>query len=237
MQMIVFGFRKLKLGFRGKCSLWFLLGLLVAGFVATPLSFGQIAQQLLGRVTDPSGAVVPGAEVTVTDEGTGIMIKIETGPTGDWVAPYLPPDTYTVEVEGRGFKAETVTGVKLDVGQLRRVDSKLQIGETTATVSVAASQLALQTEDSDEKAVITGATVEDLPENFRNIMATTILVAGDGSKNGLYNTSPYGSITGGIVFNSSAGSLNIDGVNNGSTGFQAMAYIPLLATVQEMVVK
>lgn len=196
----------------------------------------QVAQQLVGRVTDPSGAVVPEATVTVTNEGTQVSVSVHTGQTGDWVAPYLQPATYTIRVEKTGFKVETVTGIKLDVGQLRRADTALQLGEATVTVSVAANQLALQTEDSDEKTVIPGAQVEDLPQNFRNIMATTILVAGDGSKNGLYNTSPYGNITSGIVFNSSAGSLNIDGANNMSTGFQTMAYVPLLATVQEMVV-
>jgi len=201
-----------------------------------PIAAAQVQQQLVGRVTDSSMAVVPEATVTILDEATGVEVTTHSGPTGDWVAPYLRPDTYTIRVERTGFKVFTVAGVKLDVGQLRRVDTSLQVGAASVSVSVTANQLALQTEDSDQKTVIPGAQVEDLPQNFRNIMATTILVAGDGSKNGLYNTTPYGSITGGIVFNSSAGSLNIDGANNGSTGFQAMAYVPLLATVQEMVV-
>lgn len=202
----------------------------------TQAGFAQVAQQLLGRVTDPVGAVVPDAAVTITNEATHVQVTAQTSGTGDWAVPYLQPGIYTVSVQKQGFEVGTVTGVKLDVGQLRAVNIILKLGAASITVSVTANQLALQTEDSDEKTVITGAQVEDLPQNFRNIMASSILVAGVGSKNGLYNTTPYGSITGGIVFNSSAGSLNIDGVNNMSTGFQAMAYVPLLATVQEMVV-
>jgi len=207
--------------------------LLVSGSVA---SYGQIAQQLSGRVIDATGAVVPDATITVTDEGTGVVLATKTGGTGDWVEPYLRPDIYTVKVEKTGFKTQTVTGIKLDVGQLRAVDMKLQIGAESITVSVTANQLAIQTQDADEKGTISGALIADLPQNYRNVMAAAITVAGAGSKNGLYTQLPYGNITSGIVFNSSAGSLNIDGVNNMSTGFQTMAYIPLVDTVQEMVV-
>lgn len=228
------GFKSISRYVIGKACERLILCLLIVGVTAS--SYGQVAQQLLGRVTDSTGAVVPTATITVTDEGTGVVVATQTGETGDWVVPYLRPDTYTIKIEKQGFKAEVVTGIKLDVGQLRRTDTKLQIGAESVTVSITANQLALQTEDADEKTVIPGALVEDLPQNFRNIMASTIDVVGDGSKNGLYNTTPYGNVTTGIVFNSSAGSLNIDGVNNMSTGFQTMAYIPLLATVQEMVV-
>lgn len=200
------------------------------------IAYGQVAQQLSGRVTDAVGAVIPDATVTVTDEGTGVALTAKSGSTGEWVEPYLHPDTYTVQVEKTGFKTETVTGIKLDTGQLRAVDTKLQIGAESMVVSVAANQLALQTQDADEKTVISAALINDLPENFRNVMVGSIAVAGVGSKNGFNNQLPYSSITNGLVFNSSAGSLNLDGVNNMSTGFQTMAYIPLVDAVQEMVV-
>jgi len=229
-----FRFTKLNRYVIGKPLSWLTLCLLTVGATAT--MYGQVAQQLLGRVTDPSGAVVPDAAVTVTDEGTGVVLTVKSGPTGDWVVPYLKPDTYTVKVDRTGFKEETVTGVKLDTGQLRRVDTKLQVGAESVTVSVAANPLEIQTDDADEKTVISGQSVIDLPENFRNIMATSIPVAGMGSKNGLYNVTTYSNISGGLVFDSSAGSLNIDGVSNQSTGFQSMAYVPLLDAVQEMVV-
>lgn len=196
----------------------------------------QVAQQLSGRVSDATGAVVADATVIVTNEETGVTFTTKTSRTGDWVAPYLRPDVYTVKVDSKGFETSIVNHIKLDVGQLRSVDTKLQVGLQTSEVTVTATTLALATEDADQKTVVPGALVVDLPQNFRNVMAATIDVVGIGSKNGLYNTTAYGSVTGGLVFNSSAGSLNIDGVNNMSTGFQAMAYLPLLDTVQEMVV-
>ena len=111
----------------GKSLARLLLCLLLVG--ATAAAYGQAAQQLLGRVTDPSGAVVPDATVSVTDEGTGVVLTVKSGPTGDWVEPYLKPDTYTVKVEKSGFQVETVTGVKLDTGQFRRVRVCVQFGE------------------------------------------------------------------------------------------------------------
>src|SRR5947209_71600 len=66
----------------------------------------QVPQQLLGRVTDQTGAVVPDATVTITDEGTGVAITAQTGQTGDWAVPYLRPDSYTIKVEKVGFKVD-----------------------------------------------------------------------------------------------------------------------------------
>jgi len=203
---------------------------------ATAMSYGQIAQQLVGRVTDATGAVVPNAMITVTNEATAVAISLRSTQSGDWVAPYLQPGRYTVKIEKAGFETETVAAVSLDVGQLRSVDARLKVGSTKESVTVRASELAIQTENADEEGLISGQLINDLPYNGRNVMTSSITVAGAGSKNGLNNQSPYGNITSGIVFNSSAGSLNIDGVNNMSTGFQTMAYVPLVDAVQQIVV-
>jgi hypothetical protein len=204
--------------------------------LAGTVSHGQVAQQLLGRVTDVSGAVVANATVTVTNEATGVVTVTHTSQTGDWVVPYLSPGSYAVKIESTGFKAEIQTGIKLDVGQLRSVNSQLSVGTATENVTVAASALALDTISADRGGVISGESVSALPFNARNVMVSTIAVAGVGSKNGLNNQQPYGNITSGLVVNSSALSINMDGVNNMSTGFQTMSYLPLVDTVQEMVV-
>jgi len=202
----------------------------------TTILYGQVAQQLLGRVTDASGAVVANATVTVTNEATRVTATSHTSQTGDWVVPYLSPGNYAVKVESGGFKTETQTGIKLDVGQLRSVDIQLSVGTTTEKITVAANALALDTISADRGGVISGESVSALPFNARNVMVSTIAVAGVGSKNGLNNQQPYGNITSGLVVNSSALSINMDGVNNMSTGFQTMSYLPLVDTVQEMVV-
>src|SRR5882757_3286526 len=80
-----------------RCLEGIALCLLVLG--GTPILCGQVAQQLLGRVTDASGAVVPSATVTVTNEATGVAATTHTSQTGDWVVPYLSPGSYAVKVE------------------------------------------------------------------------------------------------------------------------------------------
>jgi len=216
----------------------YLVGLAVCFFVLgmTPLIYGQVAQQLLGRVTDTSGAVVSSANVTVTNEATKVSYLTQTSNTGDWVVPYLQPGTYTVKIEEQGFQTAVVTGIILNVGQLRSVDTKLKIGAEAVEVTVRANSLALDTISADRGGIINGVAVADLPFNSRNVMVSTITLPGAGSKNGLNNQTPYGNITTGMVVNSSALSINLDGVNNMSTGFQTMSYLPLVDTVQEMVV-
>ena len=216
-----------------RCLEGLMLCLLLSG---AALSYGQVAQQLLGRVTDPSGAVVANANVTVTNEATGVAYPTLTSKSGDWVVPYLQPGTYTVKVEARGFESISKTGIILNVGQLRSENLQLKVGAETVHMTVTANALALDTTSADRGGVIEGATVADLPYNSRNVMVSTITVPGVGSKNGLNNQLPYGNITSGLVVNSSALSLNLDGVNNMSTGFQTMSYLPLVDTVQEMVV-
>ncbi len=234
MQGLTFGFKRSSLTFIGKCSAGLVLCLLLV--ITTASLYGQVAQRLLGRVTDPSGAVVSDAVVTVTNEETGVVNTTHTSQTGDWVVPYLSPGHYAVKAERLGFKTESETGIVLNVGQLRSVDIQLNLGAMTEKITVAANALALDTISADRQGVISGESVSELPFNARNVMVSTITVAGVGSKNGLNNQQPYGNISSGLVVNSSALSLNIDGVNNMSTGFQTMAYLPLVDTVQEMVV-
>jgi len=218
----------------GKSAKGLLLCLLVSSLTAG--LYGQVAQQFLGRVTDNSGAVIPGASVTVINQATQVVSSTQASESGDWVVPYLQPGTYTIRVTAPGFETTTQTDVTLDVGQLRSVNVELNVGRTTQQVTVEANALALDTSSADRGQAITGASVNALPFNSRNVMVAAIPVAGVGSKNGLNNQLPYGNITSGLVVNSSALSLNMDGVNNMSTGFQTMAYLPLVDTVQEVVV-
>src|SRR5438552_6814269 len=135
----------------GRCFVGLMFCLLVLG--RTTMLYGQVAQQLLGRVTDASGAVVPNATVTVTNEGTAVATTTHTSQTGDWVVPYLSPGSYAVKIESAGFKIETQTGIKLDVGQLRSVDIQLSVGTVGERVTVTANTLALDTISADRGGV------------------------------------------------------------------------------------
>src|SRR5438105_8677173 len=91
---------------------WFPLMLLIFVLAGTAVSSrGQVAQQLLGRVMDPSGAMVVDATVTVTNEATNVAISTQTSKTGDWVVPYLQPGSYSVSAVKLGFTTATQTGI------------------------------------------------------------------------------------------------------------------------------
>ncbi len=94
------------------------------------LMYGQSTTgTIVGSVTDPSGAVVPGVVITVTDLGTNITAKATTDGHGDYVVTPLAIGTYSVSFEAKGFKKYVDSGVKVDVQDRVRVDASLQIGK------------------------------------------------------------------------------------------------------------
>ncbi|HXJ42052.1 MAG TPA: carboxypeptidase-like regulatory domain-containing protein, partial [Bryobacteraceae bacterium] len=90
-------------------------------------AFAQEAT-LVGTVTDPSGAAVPNATITITNTDTGVSRTLATSGDGQYVAPGLLNGRYTVKVAVSGFKAAEQSGITLQVGDRSRVDFKLQVG-------------------------------------------------------------------------------------------------------------
>ena len=118
-----------------RLALCFVSALLWCLFAAGSAS-AQTAATVVGDVKDASGAVTPGATVTVRNEGTRIERKVETNEAGQYRVTPLNPGTYTVEVESSGFKRQVRSGVVLEVGAVLEVDFTLQIGELTETIEV-----------------------------------------------------------------------------------------------------
>jgi hypothetical protein len=79
--------------------------------------FGQETATITGTVADPSGSVIPGAKITVTNAGTGQVRNVETNSSGNFIVPDLPIGTYSVRAEAPGFKSHERTGVVLNVKQ------------------------------------------------------------------------------------------------------------------------
>ena len=146
---------------------------LLAGPAAAQNSQGTI----LGHVTDPSGAVIPGAQVTVTNRDTGVATKVTTNGTGDFTAPALNPGNYSVAVEAKGFSRAESTSLVLEVQQTLRQDFKLGVGEVSNTVEVSADSQMLHTEDQTIGQVISSDLIQALPVNgrdFTNLMITNV---------------------------------------------------------------
>ena len=103
-------------------------------------SFAAFSQEsrgtLTGLITDPTGAAVPGAQVTVVNGATNVSNSYTTNGEGRYVAPFLPPGTYQMRVEKQGFSATVRDGILLQTQDRLTVDFVLQVGGVTETVKV-----------------------------------------------------------------------------------------------------
>src|SRR5271163_4094023 len=136
---------------------------------AVSLSAQTFRGTILGTVTDPSGAVVAGAKVTVKNAGTGLERSTGTSADGSYALPELPIGTYTVTVTQTGFQTFVATGVTVDVATERRIDAAMKPGEVSTKVEVAGELLPqVETTTNDMGGVLTAKTVQDLPVNGRD---------------------------------------------------------------------
>src|ERR1051326_8604235 len=108
--------------------------LLMVILASTSVTFGQGLTAVTGRVTDPTGAVIPGVEVTATNNSTGATRTATTNETGTYVISQLQPGTYTVKAELTGFKAKQITNVVLPVDQTVTLNLPLEVGVVSHVV-------------------------------------------------------------------------------------------------------
>ncbi|MFN7623213.1 MAG: carboxypeptidase regulatory-like domain-containing protein [Acidobacteriota bacterium] len=149
---------------------------------------GQVTTaDVVGSVTDNTGAVLPNARVTITNLGTNTTRVGETNAGGEYVFNLLPIGQYSIRIETSGFKVFTATNLTLVAGDRTRVDAKMEIGATTEVVNVTVEANVLQTDTSTIGTAITGRLVQELPLNGRNYVQLALLVPGvsPGPPNGL----------------------------------------------------
>ena len=123
---------------------------------------------LTGTVTDSSGAVVPKAQVTITDVATGVARKITADNVGLYSAPNLLPGTYQVSVTAAGFATEVRNGITLMVGAQQFLDIRMQVGQVNQTVQVTAEAPLVQLASSTISGEVNATTVRELPLNGRS---------------------------------------------------------------------
>lgn len=131
-----------------------------------------------GTVSDSSGAVIPNAEVTITNSATKVQQKTTTGQDGLYSFPNIPIGDYTLSVSSPNFKRYEQTKIVLDVGSSIAVNPTLTIGSSSQSVEVQANGLALQTEDPSFKQTINQQTVIELPLNGRQVTSLITLSGG-----------------------------------------------------------
>jgi hypothetical protein len=138
---------------------------------------GQDTASLLGRVTDASGAVVPGADVTATNVDTNVSVSRMTNRDGEYNIPSLRPGVYKITIKCSGFNDSIVEHIQLAVGTNQRVDAKLAIGNTE-TVTVESDEFALETDTSQKQTIVTFDQVEAFPLQNMNYSDLATLSAG-----------------------------------------------------------
>lgn len=176
----------------------------------TTISTGSIT----GTVTDPSGAAVPGAQVTITNVGTGAIIKVQSTSTGNYSSGPLSPGNYKVRVSASGFQTVQLNLTVL-LGTTASGDVKLKVGAQTTTVEVSSQAVTVNTVQPTVQGVLTANQIANLPINGRNFLDLASLEPGVQIQDGS-NFDPtkvgYSSISFGGRFGRTA-RIEVDGVD------------------------
>src|SRR4029077_13598415 len=149
------------------CSLW------------SPSATAQaVYGSILGTVTDPTGAAVNGAKVTVTSQTKNISTDTTTNESGNYSVTHLIPDVYAIRVEGTGFKALQFKDIQVSADSSARVDGQFQVGGTSETVEVTAEAPQLKTDRADVAMEFNPRQVEDMPILNRNFTTLQLMAPG-----------------------------------------------------------
>ena len=157
------------------CGVLALIGLVAPEAAKAQVLYGSV----VGTIQDSSGAVVPSAQVSVRNTGTGQIQETESGVTGSFTLSNVLAGTYEFSVSAEGFRGYTQEGLDVSVNAVRRVDVTLEIGQVTEVVTVEAAALALQTEKTDVSAELESRAITNMPlPNYRNYQSLINLVPG-----------------------------------------------------------
>ena len=145
----------------------------LAVFAVLALTFSAFAQiqngQFAGTVTDPTGAAIANAKISVRNLGTDLSVFATTNSSGNYTVKELPPGTYKISVEAAGFKGYADNGVTVNVGTISHVDVKLQMGKASEVIEVTGEASVVNTEDSRLATTVSSTQINALPLNGRNV--------------------------------------------------------------------
>ena len=153
--------------------------LVVACFlIAVPAVAQEFRGAIQGAITDPAGALIPNAKVTVTEASTGVATKSVSGSAGQYALLFLLPGNYDIAVEASGFKKFVRRSVHLGAGEHPVIDITLELGNSTQSVEVTADASLINSENASVGQAITTKEVEDLPLNGRTPLVLASLAMG-----------------------------------------------------------
>src|SRR5437588_6156839 len=203
-------------GKRAMRSAWIILRLSLLSLLLSIPALAQTASTgaLTGEITDPNGAVVAGAQVTVINEATGEKREVVSQENGMYVLPLLLPGSYRLEYTKRGFKSSVKAGLQINVTETKRLDVQLEVGSVEEKVVVVSESQLLQTESSALGNVTNHESVVNLPLVTRNY--TQIVTLSPGISAGVTNAAALGRGSSG----ESQGSFRVHGASGADNNFQ-----------------
>ena len=217
----------------------FLLSLAFLALLSPPLDAQDARGTILGRVTDPSGAVIPGVEVRVTNAATGVSAVSKTNDAGNFVLPYMMPGSYEVTAELAGFKRYVRDGVQVRISDAVELNIELEVGDIAESVEVVAETPLLSTSEASLGQVIDERRVLELPLFAGNAMDLVHLAPGTVNGTNLrlrkaaFNNAPSQFSTDGA--GNYGNEFTIDGVSNTYSDGSSprVAFSPPQTAVQE----
>lgn len=216
-------------------SMWWLLTLCLC--VSLPLSAQKFTGTITGIVTDPSGAVVAGAEVTVTNPATGAVRTVKTSDHGEYSFPELPASNYDLTVTAANFKEHVTKAIELNVSSITTVNVVMALGGATEQVVVEANAVQVETATGTVGNVVEGNEVRELPLNGRSFAQLTQLMPGVSPASNF--DSKHKGLEAGVDFsvngNNTTGNIFlVDGVNNNDIGSNRTILVyPSIDAIQE----
>jgi hypothetical protein len=213
------------------------IGALLLIFLILPFGIARAQNrntaEIVGTVTDATGATVPNATVKITNTNTGAVVELTTNQAGTFDAPYLDPGPYTVEVQASGFETLVRQGIDIQLDQTARVDAQLKIGSSTQTVTVVANASLLNTEDSQRGTNFNDEMIGELPTVGRDPSYFALLAPGTSTaQSNVQGVDPgRRSVNGSRSFSMVASINGGSGVLPDSDNFVTL--VPALAAVSE----
>src|SRR6476620_5044576 len=210
---------------------------------AAPLLAQEDSGAILGRVTDNTGSVIPGAVIRVTHGDTGVESKTVTNEAGNYLLVPLPPGTYRLVGDHTGFKRIEVPDIVVNIQHKARVDLAFEVGGVQETISVTATAAALVTDDTTIGQIVDNNTAVEIPLLNRNVAELALLGPGttngsNSSINGIVSAIFTGSVA--VAANGmrpSANQYSIDGGNANVAFYNYPALLPMPEAIGESKVR
>jgi Carboxypeptidase regulatory-like domain len=197
---------------------------------ALPALAQEVSAGITGHVSDPSGASIVGATVTVKDLDRGVEFPTKTNDDGIYAYPRIPIGRYELKVEATGFKTYVNPNIVLEVNQRARVDVAMEVGAISESVSVTGEAPLLQTDTTQVGAVISSNTIDNTPLISRNVVALTLLTAGVTTPDPNSFNSGQRTTGGGRPYvngnREESNNFLLDGVDNNFTSDNLVSYQP-----------